>query len=232
MTQDTTHKTWALALAGGFLLVGSGPGAVVAQDQGSALTRSLNGAPARSVPTPTPSQDRPNARPPVATGQKPPGRPSPTLEDLLADTQVAEPADEPDERADAPAQGVTLAPGETEPEPIPVSLGYYARGDTACDQVWPREGNLAWMTPTSFTIDFGGCEPGQFLQTGPNAWREDQRCETESGGDAGAYNITYEVMDAGTLKRTARLAIDGSVEQDLWTFCRTEDVPENARFEG
>lgn len=129
-----------------------------------------------------------------------------------------------------PAQGVTLAAGETEPPPIPMTLGYYVRGDLDCDQVWPGDGDLAWVTPTAFTIDFGGCEPGQYLQTGPNSWREEQRCVTEMGADTGGYSVTYEVIGTDTVMRTARLAIDGSVEQDLWRYCRTQDVAENARF--
>ena len=148
-----------------------------------------------------------------------------TLEDLLGSTR-----DQPPQVAEGPA-GVTLAPGETEPEPIPMTLGYYVRGDKDCDQVWPGEGDLAFVTPTAFTIDFGGCEPGQFLQTGPNSWGEAQRCRTERGGDAGAYNVTYEVIGTDVIKRTARLGDDvDSAEDDLWNFCRLEDVPENARF--
>ncbi len=112
-----------------------------------------------------------------------------------------------------------------------MTLGYYVRGDKDCDQVWPGEGDLAFVTPTAFTIDFGGCEPGQFLQTGPNSWGEAQRCRTERGGDAGAYNVTYEVIGTDVIKRTARLGDDvDSAEDDLWNVCRLEDVPENARF--
>jgi hypothetical protein len=125
---------------------------------------------------------------------------------------------------------VTLAAGQTEPEPIPMTLGYYVRGEMDCDQVWPGDGDLAFATPTAFTLDFGGCEPGPWLQTGPNSWREDQRCITESGGDAGGYSVTYEVIGTDTVMRTARLALDGSLEDDLWRYCKTEDVSENARF--
>lgn len=216
-----------LTLAGGVLLIAAGASA---QDQGNATTRSLNTGPAQSVMTP-----RPNAQPPLATppqAKPPQARPAPppsrTLEDLLGETDT--PDDAGPTTDEAPTEGVILAEGETEPEPIPLALGYYARGDTDCAQVWPGDGDLAFATPTSFTIDFGGCEPGQWLQTGPNRWREDQRCQTELGGDAGAYSITYEVVDAGTLKRTARLAIDGSVEEDQWKHCEADTVPENARF--
>lgn len=125
---------------------------------------------------------------------------------------------------------LTLAPGQTAPTPISMPLGYYVRGDKACNQVWPGEGDLAWFTPTSFTIDFGGCEPGQFLQTGLNSWSEEQQCQTETGGDAGIYSVTYEVIGTGTVLRRAHLAIDDRIEQDLWAHCETEDVPVEARF--
>ena len=228
----TCGTTLALA-AGALLLAGA---ASAQQSSGSATTRSLNSAPAQSTLTP-----RPNAQPPLSAAERPqttraqPARSQTThpqasaadrtLEDLLGDT-----SEDAVETAQQPA-GVTLAPGETEPAPIPMTLGYYVRGDKDCDQVWPGEGDLAFLTPTSFTIDFGGCEPGQFLQTGPNSWGEAQRCRTEMGGDAGAYNVTYEVLGTDQIKRTARLGDDvDAAEDDLWNFCRIEDVPENARF--
>ncbi|WP_421729513.1 hypothetical protein [Brevundimonas sp.] len=133
--------------------------------------------------------------------------------------------------------GVTLAAGQTEPDPIQMTLGYYVRGDRDCDQVWPGDGDLAWMTPTAFIIDFGGCEPGQFLQTGPNSWREEQRCLSELGDDAGAYNVTYEVIGADLIKREASLDVGDAetetnwVEVDDWKYCPAEDVSDNARFQ-
>ena len=228
----TCGKTLALA-AGALLLAGA---ASAQQNSGSATTRSLNSAPAQSTLTP-----RPNAQPPLSAAERPqtpraqPARPQTTrpqtsaadrtLEDLLGDT-----SEDAVETAEKPT-GVTLAPGETEPSPIPMTLGYYVRGDKDCDQVWPGEGDLAFLTPTSFTIDFGGCDPGQFLQTGPNSWGEEQRCRTERGGDAGAYKVTYEVLGTDVIKRQARLGDDvETAEDDLWNFCRLEDVPENARF--
>lgn len=214
------------ALTGGLMLAA---GAGFAQTSGSAATRALNGAPPEST-----MSTRPNAQPPL-TEEKSQSAPRPSapraqasdgdraLEDLLGSTAEAEPDEGP--------TGVTLAAGETEPEPIPMTLGYYVRGDKDCVEVWPGEGDLAFLTPTAFTIDYGGCEPGQFLQTGPNSWREAQRCRTESGGDAGAYNVTYEVIGTDVIKRTARLGDDAeAVEDDLWNFCRLQDVPENARF--
>ena len=216
----------AVALASGAILLAGG---AWAQSSGSAMTRSLNTGPAQSTLTP-----RPNAQPPlIDTPRSPSARPQNapsrdrTLEDLLGETSEGAADSAP---ADRPT-GVTLATGETEPPPIPMTLGYYVRGEKECDQVWPGEGDLAFLTPTAFTIDYGGCEPGQFLQTGPNSWGEEQRCKTERGGDAGAYNVTYEVLGTDQIKRQARLGDDvDTAEDDLWNFCRIEDVPENARF--
>ncbi len=216
----------ALALAAGTMLLAT---AASGQERPSSeTTRALNGAPATSTLSP-----RPNAQPPLSATERPqatPARPRApqsqadrTLEDLLGATAEDEPAARP-------TTGVTLAPGQTEPEPIPMTLGYYVRGELDCDQVWPGEGDLAWLTPTAFTIDYGGCEPGQFLQSGPNSWTEEQRCLTERGGDAGAYNVTYEVLGTDVIKRSAKLDIDDSTEEDLWNFCPVDQVPENARF--
>ena len=220
----------ALALAAGALLLASAASAQ--QSQSSATTRSLNTAPAQSTLSPRPNAQppltapaRPQASRPQAAAPRPAQSNDRTLEDLLGSTR-----EDDAETADRPT-GVTLAAGETEPEPIPMTLGYYVRGDKDCDQVWPGEGDLAFLTPTAFTIDYGGCEPGQFLQTGPNSWGEEQRCRTERGGDAGAYNVTYEVIGTDQIKRQARLGDDiDTAEDDLWNFCRLEDVPENARF--
>lgn len=228
-----TYRRPLVIAAGTLLLAGA---ASAQENSGSATTRALNGAPPSSTLTP-----RPNAQPPLTAAERPqvvrpqaalPQTTRPqasaadrTLEDLLGDT-----SEESVETAERPT-GVTLAPGETEPEPIPMTLGYYVRGDKDCDQVWPGEGDLAFLTPTAFTIDFGGCDPGQFLQSGPNSWDEEQRCKTERGGDAGAYNVTYEVLGTDLIKRQARLGDDvDTAEDDLWKFCRLEDVPENARF--
>lgn len=231
---NTRGTTLALA-AGALLLAGA---ASAQQSPSSATTRSLNTAPAQSTLTP-----RPNAQPPLTAVERPqaarpqasrsqtsrPQASDRTLEDLLGST--ADPAETTDAPAARTTTGVTLAAGQTEPEPIPMTLGYYVRGDKDCDQVWPGEGDLAFLTPTAFKIDFGGCEPGQFLQTGPNSWGEEQRCKTEMGGDAGAYNVTYDVLGTDQIKRTARFGDDvDAAEDDLWNFCRLEDVPENAQF--
>jgi len=228
----TCGTTLALA-AGALLLAGA---ASAQQSQSSATTRSLNTAPAQST-----LSTRPNAQPPLTAPERPrtqaPRPSSPpaarpqasagdqALEALLAGTADEAPASAP------PATGVTLAAGETEPPPIPMTLGYYARGDKPCDEIFPGDGDLAWLTPTAFTIDYGGCEPGQFLQTGPNSWKEEQRCLTERGGDAGAYNVTYEVIGTDSIQRTARLGDDvDTAEDDLWHFCRPEQLIESARF--
>jgi hypothetical protein len=195
-----------------------------AQSRARTMTQSLNGGPAETTLRRSPAT--PPAPPAATTQTRRPVETRPqdrTLEDLLGSVDdTAGPTET--------VPSVTLAAGETEPAPIPVALGYYVRGDKDCDQVWPGDGDLAFMTPTSFTIDFGGCAPGQFLQTGPNSWREEQMCETELGGDAGAYVVDYEMVETGVLQRTARLEIDGSLEQDRWSFCELPTVPENARF--
>lgn len=230
-------KILGTALTGGLLLAA---GAALAQTSGSAATRALNGAPAEST-----LSTRPNAQPPLTAVERSPSarpqnaptrstpRPQPSAGDSALEALLGATANDGEaEAAQVPAPtGVTLAAGETEPPPIPMTLGYYVRGDKDCDQVWPGEGDLAFLTPTAFTIDFGGCDPGQFLQTGPNSWKEEQRCRTERGGDAGAYNVTYEVLGTDVIKRQARLGDDiDTAEDDLWNFCRLEDVPENARF--
>ena len=223
-----------LALAAGALLLAGAASAQ--QSSGSETTRALNGAPPSSTLAP-----RPNAQPPLSASE----RPQPTYSPAQTARATPEPQASPSDRAledllgatanqteEAPARpGVTLAAGQTEPDPIPMTLGYYVRGEKECDQVWPGEGDLAFLTPTAFTIDYGGCDPGQFLQTGPNSWGEEQRCRTERGGDAGAYKVTYEVLGTDVIKREARLGDDiDTAEDDLWHFCRIEDVPENARF--
>ena len=226
MNGNSRPVSLALAASAVALLLAASAAAqeTPAQSRARTMTQSLNGGPAEA-----PLQRSPTTRPapPPATTQA--RRPvetrslDRTLEDLLGSVD-----DTAGSTGATPR--ITLSAGVTEPAPIPVALGYYVRGDKDCDQVWPGDGDLAFMTPTSFTIDFGGCAPGQFLQTGPNSWREEQLCETELGGDAGAYVVDYEMVETGVLNRSARLEIDGSVEKDLWSFCELPTVPENARF--
>lgn len=172
--------------------------------------------PARSSSTPssagTTAQTRAtaNTRPATSTPSRRPADPEPEI--LAAEN------------------GVTLAPGETAPPPISMSLGYYVKGDLDCGQVVAGQGQIAWFTPTAFTLDFGGCEPGEFQLTGPNIWREEQKCLTELGNDAGSYTVTYEIVGTDTLKRDTVLDIDGSTESDVWHYCRTETVPSTTRF--
>lgn len=195
-----------------------------AQARAQALTQALNGGPSETSTTVRPgrmARDLP-ARPPQVVTRPARNDPDRTVEDLLGSLEDAPETSE--------SQTVDPAEAETAAEPIAAALGYYVRGATTCGQVWPGQGELAFMTPTAFTLDFGGCEPGEFEQTGLNSWRERQQCQTELGGDAGAYVVDYEMLEPGVLRRTARLQIDGSVEQDDWRFCETADVPEEARF--
>lgn len=131
-------------------------------------------------------------------------------------------------RGPAPAAPASAQTDQPHPEVLP--RGYYVRADKNCNQVWPGDGELAWLSETAFTIDFGGCEPGLIQQLGPTTWREEQRCVTELGGDGGAYSIDYELTGPGEILRTARLAIDQSVESQSWKHCDTADVPVEARF--
>lgn len=228
MTNRSPRTLLVLTASAAALLLTAGASAqeTPAQARARAATQSLNGGPSETTLGQSPAaRPAPRVQPPRQPTQPTQTRDlDRTLEDLLGSVENEV---EPDETA-TPA--VTLAEGETEPAPIPVALGYYVRGDKDCDEVWPGEGDLAFMTPTAFTIDFGGCTPGQFLQTGPNSWRERQQCQTELGGDAGAYVVDYEMVETGVLQRTARLQIDNSVERDTWRFCEIADVPENARF--
>ena len=183
---------------------------------------------------PAPPQAR--AQAPAATTPRAPSTPSSagttsqTRANANARAATTRPAPASEPEVLATEDGVTLAPGETAPPPIPMSLGYYVKGDLDCGQVVAGQGQIAWFTPTAFTLDFGGCEPGEFQLTGPNVWREEQKCLTELGNDAGSYTVTYEIVGPDTLKRDTLLDIDGSTESDVWHFCRPETVPSTARF--
>ena len=197
-----------------------------AQARARAATQALNGGPAESSLGATRTQPAPVVRQGAPRESSRQTRDlNRTLEDLLGSIEEA-----PAETASSSRAAVTLAPGESAPPPIPVALGYYVRGDVDCDQVWPGEGNIAFMTPSAFTIDFGGCRQGQFLQTGPNSWREEQSCQTELGDDAGVYIVDYEMVETGVMRRRAYFELDDALEEDNWRFCEMADVPENARF--
>ncbi|MBJ7485089.1 hypothetical protein [Brevundimonas sp.] len=200
--------------------------------------------PPRTTATRTPARPAPpqaRAQAPAATAPATRGSSAPPSAGTTAQTRAnastrpatstpnRRPAD-PEPEILAAENGVTLAPGETAPPPISMSLGYYVKGDLDCGQVVAGQGQIAWFTPTAFTLDFGGCDPGEFQLTGPNIWREEQKCLTELGNDAGSYTVTYEIVGTDTLKRDTVLDIDGSTESDVWHFCRPETVPSTARF--
>ena len=200
--------------------------------------------PPRTPATRTPARPAPpqaRAQAPAATAPATRGSSAPPSAGTTAQTRAnastrpatstpnRRPAD-PEPEILAAENGVTLAPGETAPPPISMSLGYYVKGDLDCGQVVAGQGQIAWFTPTAFTLDFGGCDPGEFQLTGPNIWREEQKCLTELGNDAGSYTVTYEIVGTDTLKRDTVLDIDGSTESDVWHFCRPETVPSTARF--
>lgn len=227
-----------------------------AQDQARSTTQSLNTGPSDSVMRP----DRVTASPPLSEAERParviqqPARELAPRISPLAVSDVA-PSPAPAVQAAPPPQnaGPRSAPPQTAPDDAVTRLlnggaeqtaeapaepvdypalvqGYYVRGDMDCDQVWPGEGDLAWLSDVSFTLDFGGCEAGQIRQVGPALWHEDQRCQTETGGDGGLYSIEYRQTAADTLVRKATLSIDASTEQDSWKSCPIERVPEEARF--
>lgn len=143
---------------------------------------------------------------------------------------------EPTVRASAPITPeeveVAIADVPTGPPSAlpPLPVGYYSRGTLDCNAIWPREGNLAWLSLTSFTIDFGGCDPGQIVQVTDTTWREDQRCMTELGGDAGSFIVEYEALSPTTLGTLSRLESEPTGQDDIWTHCDAEQVPAQARF--
>lgn len=215
-SQDRSRALAFVALSGGLLIASSavarqsGPAETPAQARARAAASALNQGVSESstlseqATRPAPTQTVPGNAP-------------------IAQTRTSVPAP-----ASRPA---TTASSQTdEPAPDGLPRGYYVRADKNCDQVWPGDGELAWLSETAFTIDFGGCEPGLIQQLGPTSWHEEQRCVTELGGDGGAYSIDYELTGPGEILRTARLAIDQSVESQSWKHCDTGQVPQEARF--
>lgn len=221
----------ALALG----LVMSGP--AMAQDTASrtparTTTQSLNTGPAdSSLGSRPPGAPLPQVRPaPVPV----PVRPAPAaLRDPVAEllglieagNQPATAASTPD--GDARVAEVPAGPASALP-PLPV--GYYVRGDKDCNRIWPLAGDLAWLSARSFSIDFGGCEPGEIARTGTTTWRERQTCQTELGSDGPPYVIDYEVGLDGALLTRARLGEADPGVQDRWQACDAADVPAEARF--
>lgn len=112
----------------------------------------------------------------------------------------------------------------------PLPVGYYVRGDKDCNQVWPLAGDLAWLSELTFSIDFGGCEPGEIEQISDTTWRERQTCQTELGGEGPPYIIDYEAAPDGVLLTRARLGENALGVQDRWTACNASDVPAESRF--
>ena len=200
------------------------PPASTATTPRTPATQTRPAPPQARAQTPTATTARGSSTPPSA------GTVSPPRANANARAATTRPAPASEPEVLATENGVTLAPGETAPPPISMALGYYVRGDLDCEQVVAGQGQIAWFTPTAFTLDFGGCEPGEFQLTGPNIWREEQKCLTELGNDAGSYVVTYEIVGTDTVKRDAVLDIDGSVESDVWHFCRPETLPMTARF--
>ena len=240
-----------------FVAMGAGLGlasAVQAQEtpgqaRARATTQSLNQAPADTT-----LGTRPTATP-LAQSQAPARRQGRTLTDVLNQTADAEPAaatrapapaaPAPTRRAAAPVAAPVAETETPAPDIVPVlaelpvgpmsalpplPLGYYVRGDMACNQIWPGEGNLAWLSEIAFTIDFGGCDPGAITQVSDTAWHEDQRCQTELGGDAGLYSIDYEAGEGGTLITRTKLPADPTPTEDVWKPCAADEVPAEARF--
>lgn len=112
----------------------------------------------------------------------------------------------------------------------PLPVGYYVRGEKNCDQVWPLAGDIAWLSELTFSIDFGGCEPGDIQQISDTTWTERQTCQTELGGEGPPYIIDYEAAPDGVLLTRARLGETALGVQDRWTACSADDVPAEARF--
>lgn len=218
-------------------LVMSGPS--TAQDtssrtQARTTTQSLNTGPAdSSLGSRPPGAPLPQVRPAPAPVRPAPAASRDPVAELLglieAGNQPATtaPAAGPATDGDTRVAEVPAGPASALP-PLPV--GYYVRGDKDCNRIWPLAGDLAWLSARSFSIDFGGCEPGEIARTGTTTWRERQTCQTELGGDGPPYLIDYEVGLDGALLTRARLGETDPGVQDRWQACDAADVPAEARF--
>ena len=254
MKRNASYQTvcWTALIAALGLGTASIAQETPSQTRARTATQSLNQGPVDST-----LGTRPTAAPPLAVQPRPaPARPAPsgrTLTDILnatGDESVASGADAataaaPVETArdepDIQTPALPVTPQEVEvaiadlpagpPSALPpLPVGYYSRGTVDCNAIWPREGNLAWLSLTSFTIDFGGCEPGQIVQVTDTTWREDQRCMTELGGDAGSFIVEYEALSPTTIGTLSRLETEPTGQDDIWTHCDAEQVPAQARF--
>ena len=230
----TAVASASLALGLGFAGVASGQEAS-SQARARTVTQSLNGGPAESTlgsspatapltqarpPSPAPRSASPASRDPVAEllGRIEAGSQSAT---------AAPPAPGDDDDDDMRTAAVPAGPASALP-PLPV--GYYVRGDKDCNQVWPLAGDIAWLSELTFSIDFGGCDPGEIQQTSDTTWSERQTCQTELGGEGPPYIVDYEAGPDGVLLTRARLGENALGVQDSWKACSAEDVPAEARF--
>ena len=193
----------------GLGLVLAGPSAAQdpsPQTRARTVTQSLNAGPADSTlgsrPATTPL---PQSRPAPAAVRVAPSPTRDPVAELLGRIETGSPS-----APAAPANGsaetrVAAVPaGPTSALP-PLPIGYYVRGDKDCNQVWPLAGDLAWLSELTFSIDFGGCEPGAIERTGATTWSERQTCQTELGGEGPPYIIDYEAAADGVLLTRARL---------------------------
>lgn len=199
------------------------------QNRGRATTQSLNSGPTdSSLGSRPPSAPLPQVRHTPAPVRPASAAPRDPVAELLGQLEAGnQPATAAPLDGDARVAAVPAGPASALP-PLPV--GYYVRGDRDCNRIWPLAGDLAWLSARSFSIDFGGCEPGEIARTGAATWRERQTCQTELGGDGPPYVIDYEVGLDGTLITRARLGESDPGVQDRWQACDAADVPAEARF--
>jgi len=235
MTRKALSISVALAtvLAAGAAVAQQSPG----QARARAVTQSLNagdgGSTLGSAPPTTPLPLP--ARPVAPSGD---GDAVTRLLNRVGDVETAAVrrpqrpvADEGMARADVVAPEVAEATSTSALPPL--MEGYYVRGDKACNQVWPGEGDIAYLSRIAFTIDFGGCDPSALEPIGDNRWTERQSCRTELGGEGPPNIIDYQVAEDGSLTTRTRLGENALGREDRWTLCSdVEEVPEEARFAG
>ncbi|MBB5744584.1 hypothetical protein [Brevundimonas variabilis] len=214
-------------------------GPVVAQETGRqpsarTTTQSLNTGPAdSSLGSRPPSPPLPQVRRIAPPAPVSPAAPRDPVAELLGRIETASPP-APAVPAAGPASGTDTRTAAVPTGPAsalpPLPIGYYVRGDKACNQIWPLAGDLAWLSELTFTIDFGGCEPGEITQVSDTTWRERQTCQTELGGEGPPYIVDYEAAPDGVLVTRARLGETALGMEDRWKACAAGDVPAEARF--